>query len=148
MRRRAVVSDGTRAAMRASMVTKHNLPHEKPQDRVKHPDAWEADLNPFRGAGQTPGARQPATRLASEDKHIVRMLHDFTMAELAEIPVIEAGERLTIGATYLDLADPTRRELLADGAFIAAEGNFYVPKADVPYMLWNRLLRVSSERHQ
>jgi hypothetical protein len=128
--------------MRANMAAKRNLPQEKPQDRQKHPERWEDDLNPQRGAGQTPGSRQPKQRLASEHKRLVRALSDFTVDELEKLPVIEPGSRLKAGATYVDLLDPERKELRAKDGDVAGSRAFYVAKADVARALWNRLRRV------
>lgn len=124
------------------MAVKRNLPQEKPQDRQKHPDRWEDDLNPERGAGKTPGSRQPKQRPASDLKRAVRELADFTIDELEKLPVIEPGSRLKAGAAYVNLLDPERAELRAKDGDIAGSRSLYVAKASVARSLWNRLRRV------
>jgi hypothetical protein len=54
------------------------------------------------------------------------------------------GSRLEQGATYVDLADPARREFTATGAIHARPGAYYVPKHEVDYVLWNRLIGVTN----
>lgn len=119
-------------------------PEEKPQRGHKHPDRYQADLEPSRMAGQNIGARrpeeEPRTRRASDIKEMSRLLRDFTEDELEEIPVLEAGERLEQGATYLDLADPRREPFTAVGGMNATPEHLYVPRTLVPYPYWNRLL--------
>lgn len=125
------------------MVTHHNLRTPKPQDRQKHPPRWQGDLNPRQDANFA-GARsprKPATRPASEIKHLVSLLRDFTRGELEEIPVVEPGARLRTGSIYMDLGDAGRRRFKATSDTPApGRTEFYAPKASVPYPLWNRLL--------
>jgi hypothetical protein len=127
------------------MITKQNLPHGKPQDRRKHPERWQDDLNPGRGAVATAGtadATEPATRPAAEIKRAVRKLADFTHDELEEIPVIEPGSRLRPRAVYVDLADPSRRAFTATDDAVAGADSLCVAKASVARGFWNRLVRV------
>jgi hypothetical protein len=122
------------------MVSRQNVPQQKPQDRTKHPEDVEAALNPNRGAGETALSKQPRTRPASEIKGATRALQQFTRDELRQIPTIEPGSHLRHEAVYIDLADPARGEFRATGDAVAGEENVYVPKHDTPYELWNRLL--------
>jgi len=114
----------------------------EPQTEQKYPPEWAGDLNPNHVAGQNIG--QPSAesvqdgRNAHLHKQVNRELSDrFSDDELRQIPVIEAGERLQQGATYLDLGDPDRREFTATGD-MEAKG-IVVPKSQVPYSVWNRL---------
>lgn len=107
-----------------------------PQTEKKHPDRWERDLNPDRLEGQNIGL--PRDLPSAHDSHELRSsLQDFTPQELNEIAVVPPGARLQQGATYLNLA--TRSEFTATGDMEAGEHDRLVPKADVPYTLYNRL---------
>lgn len=116
----------------------------KPQTEEKHPDEWEEELNPNRMAGQNIGAsgsegeRDLPTAHEMKDVHR-RLRDDFTDDELKKIPVLEQGQRLQQGATYLNLNDPEREEFKAMGGRETGSTDRMVPKADVPYSLWNRL---------
>jgi|GEM_PF-1067290 len=114
----------------------------EPQTERKHPPEWADDLNPDHMAGQNIG--QPSAeavqdgRNAHTHKQVNRELSDrFSDDELRQIPVIEAGQRLQQGATYLDLRDSERREFTATGDMEAS--SLVVPKSQVPYSVWNRL---------
>jgi hypothetical protein len=122
------------------MVSKQNVPQQKPQDQAKHAESEEAVLNPNRGAGQTATSRQARTRPASEIKAVSRALQDFTFDELRQIPITEAGSHLRHGGVYIDLSDPTRGEFRVVTDVVASQDNAFVAKHDVAYPLWNRLV--------
>jgi hypothetical protein len=113
----------------------------KPQYEPKHPPQYEADLNPNRMAGQNIG-EQERTWSASDIKELTRCLQDFTMDELREIRVLQPGARLEQGATYVDLKDPARKPFTALGSQVAGPDHWLIPKAEVPYPYWNRLLGI------
>ena len=71
-------------------------------------------------------------------------LRDLTDEQLKAITVLPVGSRLRQGATYLDLNDPQRQPFTAMGAMIAGENNYYVPKDNIDYTLWNRLTGVTN----
>lgn len=71
-------------------------------------------------------------------------LRDLTDEQLREIPVLPVGSHLRQGATYLDLNDPQRRPFTAMGGMVAGDDNYYVPKDNIDYTLWNRLTGVTS----
>jgi hypothetical protein len=115
------------------------------QAEVKHSPEADADLNPNWMAGQnvgeTSGDREQGLPTAYDVKEVHRALGgDFADDELRRIPVLPAGERLQQGATYLDIRNSERREFTAMGGMEAPEDGCYVPKGEVPYSLWNRLL--------
>jgi hypothetical protein len=116
---------------------------EKPQTEERHPEEWRRDLNPDHLAGQNIGrddaAAEQGLRTAYDVKPLHRALHDLPDDELKQIPVLPTGARLQQGATYLDLADPARREITATGQMLAEAGHCLVPKDRVPYETWNRL---------
>ena len=121
-------------------------PRERlPQEERKHPDEWERDLNPGPMAGQNIGPqshdREAGLRTAHDTKELHRgILRDFGDDDLKRIPVLGDGMRLQQGATYVDLDDGARGEFTARGDMEAGPGHHYVPKDQVPYELWNRLI--------
>ena len=88
-----------------------------------------------------PGA---GSRTAYDLKDAHRMLEGITDDGLKQIPVLWPGTRLDQGATYIDLRDPERREFTATADMEAGPNNWYVPKHDVDYELWNRLIGISN----
>jgi hypothetical protein len=120
-----------------------------PQTTHNHPAEWERDLNPNHMAGQNIGERssemEKGLPTAHDFKDAHRTLHDaFEDDELKQIPILPQGQRLQQGATYLDLRDPQREEFTARGDMTASDDNWFVPKDEVPYSLWNRLLGVDN----
>jgi len=119
-------------------------PDDWPQLERKHPPEWERDLNPEYMAGQNLGV--PASegeknvRTAHDRKEVHVLLDRFRDDELKQIPIVPEGRRLRQGATYIDLGDTRPREFTALGGMEAGPGNYFVPKDEVPYILWNRLI--------
>jgi hypothetical protein len=121
---------------------------KKPQGQggEQHPLGWREDLNPAPSAGQNYGtagselAKDAPTAFDLKDVH--DMLNEFRDDELKGIPVLPLGSRLEQGATYIDLRDPLRREFTARGDMEAGQDNRYVPKSEVDYQLWNRLVQM------
>ena len=121
----------------------------RPHD--EQPDQWEKDLNPNPMAGQNDGVQsnqEGRYNLTAEDiKELHELLDGFSNEELNKIPVLKPGTRLQQGATYINLNDPLRKEFTGMGDMSVEESNYIVPKSEVPYMLWNRLIGVeNSER--
>ena len=50
------------------------------------------------------------------------------------------GSRLPQGATYVNLAGDSRQEFTSTAEITASLGDAYVPKDQVPYEIWNRLI--------
>ncbi len=115
----------------------------KPQTEQQHPEQWQRDLNPDHMEGQNIGAlsaeHERGVPTAYDLKDLHRSMQGFADDELKQIPVVPEGSRLQQGATYLDLNDPERQEFTATGEMRASADNFYVPKSEVPYPVWNRL---------
>ena len=113
----------------------------------QHPEEWRRDLNPDAEAGQNSGlsgphpAKEAAT--AYEVKAVHRQFHGFTDDELKRVPILPPGSRLEQGATYVDLQDSQLREFKAMGDMSAGPENWYVPKSEVDYQLWNRLIGIA-----
>jgi hypothetical protein len=116
----------------------------KQQERQKHPDEWQRDLNPNHLAGQNIGPASEA-RVAEEGnalhlrKRGVR-IEGLDDEQLKSVPVIAEGERLQQGATYVDLNENPRHEFTAEGDMEAGDDNAYVAKDRVSYQIWNRLI--------
>lgn len=124
-------------------------PFDFPQAEQKHQDERNQDLSPNRMAGQNIGQQSTEMERALPTAYDVRDVHrtlrdSFEDDELRQIPVLPAGQRLQQGGTYLDLHDPERRAFTAMGNMSAAGDNWYVPKDQVPYSLWNRLTGVEN----
>ena len=120
----------------------------QPGTGMQHPEEYRSDLNPNANAGQNIGVAgthpEKEARTAYEIKELHRQLKEMSDADLKQIPVMPAGSRLEQGATYLDLNDPQRQEFTASGDMTAEADHYYVPKTEVPYQLWNRLLGIEN----
>jgi len=118
-----------------------------PED--KHPEPYQQDLNPDANAGQNYGLVDPhlekkeGRRSAYDIKEIHRRLGDYHDDELKRIIVLPEGSRLEQGATYIDLRATPPREFTANGDMVATAEHWYVPKSEVDYPLWNRLIGVT-----
>jgi len=115
---------------------------------LKHPEPWQADLNPDALAGQNVGVLGPHpesdARTAYDVKDAHRRLAGYADDELKSIPILPAGSRLEQGATYVDLRAADPQEFRARGDMEAGPQNWYVPKNQVDYQLWNRLIGVQN----
>ena len=103
-------------------------------------DEWDKDLHPHSAVDETQVEKNAPN--ASEQKELYGYLEGYTDDELKQIPVLSVGTRLKQGATYIDLADPERKEFKAMGGMEVGADNKYVPKTEVDYQLWNRLTGV------
>lgn len=124
-----------------------------PQPSQQQPDEnpsqdWQHDLNPHLMAGQNVGLAgehpEKDAPNAFENKELQRQLPDLTNDELKQIPVLPSGSRLEQGAKYIDLKHPERQVFTAMGSMEAGPDNWYVPKTEVDYQLWNRLTGVQN----
>jgi hypothetical protein len=113
------------------------------QQEKKHPDRWEKDLNPNRLKGQNIGphhVQDYSPRTAADIKELARTLTDFNQDELRDVPIAPTGSRLQQGGVYLDLRNPAQGPVQATAEMVARDENLYVPKAEIPSVVWNRLL--------
>lgn len=114
----------------------------KPTDQKA--DEWQRELNPNPAAGQNTGIDSSQYEKEAPTAHDIKLLHDylseFNDEELKQIPIVPQGCRLKQGATYIDLLDERRGEFTAMGDMMASRENYYVPKTEVNYELWNKLL--------
>jgi hypothetical protein len=110
-----------------------------------HPPEWRDDLNPDFMAGRNVGLQGPHpdkdARTAFDVKPAHRQLTGFTDDELKRVPIVPAGIRLEQGATYVDLRALDEGEFTATGQIVATDNHWFVPKSEVDYDLWNRLVR-------
>ncbi len=112
------------------------------------PEEYREDLTPHNMAGMNYGlagpnpARDAPTALDIKEAH--ERLEGFTDDELRQIPILPEGSRLAQGATYIDLCNSEATEFTARGGMEAGDGNWYVPKSEVDYQLWNRLIGVTN----
>ncbi len=124
------------------------MPDKEFRPDLKHPEPWQADLNPDALAGQNIGMLGPRpaedARTAYDLKGLHRRLEGFRDDELKQIPVLAPGSRLEQGATYVDLRADDCHEFKALGGMEAGRDNWYVPKDQVDYQLWNRLIGVQN----
>jgi len=120
------------------------IPQDMPQPEEKRPEKGRQDLNPDAMAGQNVGMAGPHPEkqapTAYDLKEVHRRFQELTDDELKQIPILPEGSRLEQGATYIDLRNIERGELTATGGMEADPDNWYVPKSEVPYEIWNRLL--------
>jgi hypothetical protein len=93
-----------------------------------------------RNAARSPVGSNPRARTAADVKVLTRRLASFTDDELAQIPIVPVGKKLSQGAVYLDLRDPAPVPFVATGEMTAGEHNAYAPTAEVPYEIWKRLV--------
>lgn len=129
-------------------MTQRNMdPNTDPNERQD--DDFDRDLHPNQDAGinhgQVGASPEADARNAAEITDLRAMLPDFTNDELERIIVLSAGDRLEQGATYIDLATPTRNEFTAEsGGMVVGDTNIIVPKRSVDYQIWNRLRGVDA----
>ncbi len=112
-----------------------------------HPESDQHDLNPAAAAGQNiartgPDPEKHNPRTAYDVKEAHRQLVDWTDDDLKQVPLLPAGTRLEQGATYVDLREPARREFTATGDMQVPSDGLYVPKSEVDFRTWNRLLGI------
>jgi hypothetical protein len=115
-----------------------------------HPDEIRRDLNPDTMAGQNIATAGPHQEKSAKTAYDIKALHaryrDWSDGDLKQIPVLPAGSRLEQNATYIDLAAAEVHELTGMADMEAGGDHLYVPKSDVPYELWNRLLGLTDVR--
>ena len=106
----------------------------------QHPDEYRADLNPNYRAGNNDGPRDRQFRTAYDIKDLHRNLRDLRDDELKQIPILNEGDRLEQNAVYFDLRYPERGMIVAMGGMVVGPDNWYVPKSDTDYQLWNLII--------
>ena len=79
-------------------------------------------------------------RTAADVDVLAGRLTELPRDELLQIPIVPAGTKLKQGAVYLDMRIPSPVPFTATANITATEMNYYAPKAEIPYELWNRLV--------
>jgi hypothetical protein len=114
--------------------------------RNEQRDDFDRDLNPDEFAGRNAGPAdaqaEKAAPTARDLKAVDSGLGWLTDEALRRIPLLPAGSRLKQGATYIDLKSPHPREFTATAGMEAGPDNWFAPKSEVDYQLWNRLIGV------
>ena len=116
---------------------------EQPNSINRDRDEFDKDLNPNPMAGQNTGAEsiQPGRfERTAMDIDKLQHLEDFSDDELKQIPILKPGTRLQQGATYINLNDPDREEFTGVGDMTVDSNSLIVPKDQVGYLIWNRLI--------
>ena len=106
---------------------------------MQHPEEWRQDLNPD---ALEPETAAETGRTAYDVKPVHRRFHDLADDELKRIPILPVGMQLKQGSTYIDLRADDPDEFVATSEMVAGPGQYIVPKAEVDYQLWNRLIGV------
>ena len=70
-----------------------------------------------------------------------RVLAGFSDSQLAAMPLVPEGVRLSRRAWYLDLHDPARADFLAEEDEVVDPGQHVVARKDVDDALWEELRR-------
>ena len=115
----------------------------------KHPEPYQHDLNPDASKGVNwglvgPHPEKTEPRTAKDVKELHDLFSDFPDDELDRIPVLPAGSRLESNATYINLREAKAQEFTAEGNEELGENDLVVPKSEVDYQLWNKLLGVTN----
>jgi hypothetical protein len=118
----------------------------RPED--KHPEPYQQDLNPDASKGINWGLAGPHPekdhpRTAKDIKELHNRLSEFGDDELDRILVLPAGSRLEANATYINFREADPHEFTAEGKEELGEHDLVVPKKEVDYQLWNRLIGVT-----
>jgi hypothetical protein len=113
-------------------------------------EGYGLDLNPDFLAGQNRGLqgshpeKADDVRTAYDIKNLHNRLNDFEDDDLKGIPVLPPGTALEQRATYIDLRESQPKEIKARAGMKAGQKNWYVPKSEVDYVVWNRLIGVTN----
>jgi hypothetical protein len=60
------------------------------------------------------------------------------------VMIVPVGTRLEQGGKYIDLQHLERGEFVAEANMIAGPDNYYVPKKETDYVIWNRLNQIEN----
>jgi len=91
---------------------------------------------------ETVDARPGVDRRTAKDVRAEhRVLLSFSDADLAAMPLVPEGTRLSRGSWYLDLHNPARADFLATGDEAVEPGQHVLARKQVSAELWNELGR-------
>ena len=68
-------------------------------------------------------------------------LESFSDVELGEMVFLRDGESLRSGDEYFDISNPERGVFRGEDGQKVDEGSRYVPKSQVPDVVWHKLVR-------
>lgn len=108
----------------------------------QHPEEYREDLNPDYEEGENNGPPRYRTTTAFDLKAVHERLRHLRDDQLKQIPILVEGSRLEQGAVYLDLTHPEHGEFRAMGDLVAGPDQWFVPKSEVDFELWNYLTGV------
>jgi len=80
-------------------------------------------------------------RTAKDVRGEHRVLLSFSDRDLAAMPLVPEGTRLSRGGWYLDLHNPAKADFLATGDEAVEPGQHMVARKEVSAELWDELLR-------
>jgi hypothetical protein len=89
-------------------------------------------------ADSAPG---PNRRTAKDVRAEHRVLLSFSDADVAAMPLVPEGTRLSRGGWYLDLHNPAKADFLATGDEAVEPGQHMVARREISGELWDELLR-------
>jgi hypothetical protein len=99
-------------------------------------------------SGENAGTGGPHAEKASRTAYDIKDAHDsfnrLPDDQLKLIPILPEGAQLEQGATYFDARRPEQGEFRARADTFAGSDNWYVPKSEVPYQLWNTITGVEN----
>ena len=118
------------------------------QTEAKHPPEYQDDLNPDYKEGINYGTVGPEAGFHAPVAYDIKEFHtqfpQLKDDELRCIPVLPTGTALQQGATYLDLKSGEEISARADNE--ATKDNWFVPKSEIGYDLYNRLQELSAKK--
>lgn len=118
---------------------------QTPQDAT---DTFDSDLRAHPESGNNAGMQGPHLEknapVAADMKEFVNQYPELSNDDLKQIVVLLPGTRLEQGAVYIDMREDTPQEFKARADMVAGDDNWYVPKSEVDYQLWNRLIGVQN----
>ena len=80
-------------------------------------------------------------RTAKDVRGEHRVLLSFSDRDLAAMPLVPEGTRLSRGGWYLDLHNPAKADFLASGDETVEPGQHMLARKEVSAELWDELLR-------
>src|SRR6267378_7161162 len=80
-------------------------------------------------------------RTAKEVRTEHRVLLSFSPADLAAMPLVPEGTRLTRGGWYLDLHNPAKADFIATGDETVEPGQHMLARREVSGELWDEIRR-------
>ena len=113
----------------------------------KHPQPYPKDLNPDAMKGVNWGLAGPhpekdTSRTAYDIKEVHSAFHDLPDEQLQRIPILPEGARLESKATYINLRELEAQPFTAEGNEEVGPDDWIVPKSEVDYQLWNKLIGI------